>query len=80
METRGLSGGPDDAIIRSLAAWTQLFGGVNFEVFGRVIDIVEDVDAIFDQSVRDMSAFVGIVGSEHSSDPKSSPATIPSIP
>jgi AcrR family transcriptional regulator len=66
LEARGLSGVPDDAIIRSLAAWTQLFGAVNFEVFGRVTDIVEDVDAVFDQSVRDMSAFVGIVGSKHS--------------
>jgi AcrR family transcriptional regulator len=80
LEAVGLDGVPKDTIIRSLAAWTQLFGAVNFEVFGRITDIVEDVDAVFDQSVRDMSAFVGIVGSEHSSDPKSSPATIPSIP
>ena len=50
----------DDAIIRSVAAWMQLFGAVNFEVFGRLADIVEDVDAVFDQSVRDMIAFVGI--------------------
>ena len=51
----------DGAVIRSLAAWTQLFGSVNFEVFGRLADIVEDVDALFDQSVRDMGAFVGLV-------------------
>jgi len=57
---------PDDAVIRSLAAWTQLFGAVNFEVFGRITDIVEDVDAVFDQSVRDMSAFVGLVESKPS--------------
>jgi AcrR family transcriptional regulator len=57
----GFNGVPDDAIIRSLAAWTQLFGAVNFEVFGRIADIVEDADAVFDQSVRDMSAFVGFV-------------------
>ena len=60
----GFNGVPDDAIIRSLAAWTQLFGAVSFEVFGRVTDIVEDIDAVFDQSVRDMSRFVGIVESE----------------
>ncbi len=52
--------GSDDGIIRSLAAWTQLFGVVNFEVFGRLADIVGDVDAVFDQSVRHMLAFVGI--------------------
>ena len=54
----------DDAIIRSLAAWTQLFGAVNFEVFGRLGDIIEDADAVFDQSVREMSASVGIVESK----------------
>ncbi len=41
-------------------AWTQLFGAVNFELFGRFIDVVEDVSAIFDHAVEDMSAFVGI--------------------
>jgi AcrR family transcriptional regulator len=59
----GFNGVPDDAIIRSLTAWTQLFGAVSFEVFGRIADIVEDIDAVFDQSVRDMRVYVGIVGS-----------------
>jgi AcrR family transcriptional regulator len=59
----GFNGVPDDAIIRSLTAWTQLFGVVSFEVFGRIADIVEDIDAVFDQSVRDMRVYVGIVGS-----------------
>jgi AcrR family transcriptional regulator len=62
----GFNGVPDDAIIRSLAAWTQLFGAVNFEVFGRMTDIVEDLDAVFDQTVREMSAFVGILESKRS--------------
>ena len=63
LETSGFSGVSDDAILRSLTAWTQLFGAVNFEVFGRLADIIEDADAVFDQSVRDMSAFVGFVES-----------------
>jgi AcrR family transcriptional regulator len=62
LEVIGFDGVADDAIIRSLAAWTQLFGAVNFEVFGRLADIIENADAVFDQSVREMSAFVGIVG------------------
>jgi AcrR family transcriptional regulator len=62
----GFNGVPDDAIIRSLAAWTQLFGAVNFEVFGRITDIVEDRDAVFDQTVREMSAFVGLLGPKRS--------------
>ena len=55
-----LHGVPMDAIIRALEAWTQLFGAVNFEIFGRLIGTVEDVDALFDQTVKDMAAFVGI--------------------
>jgi len=66
LEAIGFNGVPHDAIIRSLTAWTQLFGAVSFEVFGRVADIVEDVDAIFDQSVRGMRAYVGIVESQRS--------------
>jgi len=66
LEAIGFNGVSDDAIIRSLAAWTQLFGAVNFEVFGRLSDIIEDADAVFDQSVREMSAFVGIVESKPS--------------
>ena len=34
---------PHDAVIRAVTAWTQLFGAVNFEVFGRLTDIVEDL-------------------------------------
>ncbi len=64
LEAIGFDGVPADAVIRSLTAWTQLFGAVSFEVFGRVADIVEDIDAVFDQSVRDMSAFIGIVESK----------------
>ena len=79
LEASGFHGVPDDAIIRSLAAWTQVFGAVNFEVFGRLADIVEDADAVFDQSVRDMSAFVGIVGSKPSAVREISPKTSPSI-
>jgi AcrR family transcriptional regulator len=56
----GLNGVPADAVVRALAAWTQLFGAVNFEVFGRFTDLVEDVGALFEQSVREMGAFVGI--------------------
>ena len=79
LEASGFHGVPDDAIIRSLAAWTQVFGAINFEVFGRLADIVEDADAVFDQSVRDMSAFVGIVETEPSAVPEISPKTSPSI-
>ena len=79
LEAIGFNGVSDDAIVRSLAAWTQLFGAVNFEAFGRLADIVEDVDAVFDQSVRDMGAFVGIVDSKRSAVPRSGPKSSPAM-
>jgi hypothetical protein len=51
---------PDDAIIRALVAWAQLFGSVSFELFGHLVGVVEDAGALFDQGVTDMGAFVGI--------------------
>ena len=64
VEARGLFGVPDDAIIRAVIAWTQLFGIVSFELFDRFVDIVDDRDAMFDQSVTDMAAFVGLVADD----------------
>jgi AcrR family transcriptional regulator len=61
IQARGLVGVPDDAIVRSVIAWTHLFGAVSFELFGRYVDIVEDVDSMFEQAVTDMTAIVGIV-------------------
>jgi hypothetical protein len=51
---------PADAVVRALAAWTQLFGFISFELFGHLVDVVEDCDAIFDQAVTDIGAFVGL--------------------
>jgi AcrR family transcriptional regulator len=64
VQARGLVGVPDDAIVRSVIAWTHLFGAVSFELFGRYVDIVEDVDSMFEQAVTDMAAFVGIVSTD----------------
>jgi AcrR family transcriptional regulator len=61
--TQGLVGIPDDAIVRAVVAWTQLFGTVSFETFGRFTDIVDDLDALFAQSVVEMAAFIGFTDS-----------------
>jgi AcrR family transcriptional regulator len=57
-------GVPADAVVRALTAWTQLFGFVSFELFGRLVGVVEDPTAVFDQAVTDIGAFVGIATSE----------------
>ena len=51
---------PADAVVRALTAWTQLFGFVSFDLFGHLVGVIEDRDALFDQSVTDMAAFIGI--------------------
>jgi len=56
-----LPGLPPDAAVRALAAWTQLFGFISFELFGHLVGVVEDLDAIFDQAVTDVGAFVGLI-------------------
>jgi AcrR family transcriptional regulator len=53
-------GVPADAVVRALTAWTQLFGFISFELFGRLLGVVEDPTAVFDQAVTDIGVFVGI--------------------
>ena len=56
-----LPGLPADAAVRALAAWTQIFGFISFELFGHLVGVVEDLDAVFDQAVTDIGAFVGLI-------------------
>jgi AcrR family transcriptional regulator len=59
--TEGPMTGVDvDTVIRSLVAWTQLFGFISFELFGHLVGAVEKGDAIFDAAVEQMGAFVGL--------------------
>jgi hypothetical protein len=45
-------------VTRCLAAWTQLFGFVSFELFGHLVGVV-DGEAAFDRVAADVGAFVG---------------------
>lgn len=38
---------PNDVLSRGIAAWTQLFGHLSFELFGQFHTIVEDYDSFF---------------------------------
>lgn len=55
-----VSGVPDDAVVRALVAWTQLFGIVSFELYGHLAGVVDDFDAFFEASIEQMGAFVGL--------------------
>ena len=51
---------PDEVIVRALAAWTQLFGMISFELFGHLHGVVEDVSPLFERALLEMGAFVGL--------------------
>jgi AcrR family transcriptional regulator len=50
----------DRALLAGLAAWSQLFGLVNFEVFGRLKDLFEDPAAHFDHQMQTMADLAGL--------------------
>ena len=45
-------GVPDEVLARGLAAWTQLFGTISFELFGHLHNVIHDYDAFFDHEMR----------------------------
>ena len=51
---RSLSGSTvsDGVLQRGVAAWTQLFGHLSFELFGQFHTIVENYDTFFDEQMR----------------------------
>lgn len=56
-----IPGVPGDAVVRALVAWTEVFGFISFELFGHLTGVLEDADAVFEQAVADIGAFVGLV-------------------
>jgi AcrR family transcriptional regulator len=55
-----MPGVPLPIVARAVAAWTQLFGQISFELFGQLQGVVEDPAAVFDQSVTVMEGVVGL--------------------
>lgn len=51
---------PEDRLARVFAGWTHLFGLVNFEVFGRLDDMIEARAEYFDHQMTLMADLVGI--------------------
>jgi AcrR family transcriptional regulator len=51
---------PDDVAVAMLAAWTQLFGMVSFEVFGQTRNVIEHHAALFDAAVLAMAQGMGL--------------------
>ncbi|HEU5151878.1 MAG TPA: TetR/AcrR family transcriptional regulator [Iamia sp.] len=43
---------PDEVLVRCLYAWTQIFGGLGFELFGHLHNVVEAYDDLFTHQAR----------------------------
>ncbi|WP_440708034.1 TetR/AcrR family transcriptional regulator [Herbiconiux sp. YIM B11900] len=59
---RGLVGEevPTELVIRTLMAWTTVFGTVSFELFGHLVGSVTDLDAYFDTVAGRLAADLGL--------------------
>jgi hypothetical protein len=53
-------GVPAPVLSRAMTAWTELFGAVNFELFGRLTNAVTDYDAWFDHQLKVMAKYLGL--------------------
>src|SRR4029077_1775977 len=53
---------PDDIIVAMIAAWTQLFGLVSFELFGQTRNVIEEHAALLDATLATMAATIGLPG------------------
>ncbi|MEV1332795.1 WHG domain-containing protein [Micromonospora costi] len=51
---------PEALLARGMAAWTQLFGLISFELFGRINRSMAHRDAYFDHQIRLMADLVGL--------------------
>lgn len=47
---------------QALIAWTEVFGAISFELFGRFNNTITDLEAWFDHQARVMAAFLGLTG------------------
>ena len=66
-EMRGVAdltapGVDDPTMIRGLIAWTLLFGALNFELFGRIDNVIDERDEWFDVQMRSMIDYMSLSG------------------
>lgn len=58
-----LGGEPSDAVVlRSVMAWTTLYGTVTFELFGQLKGGIDDVDTYFDVMAQQLAHDIGLAG------------------
>src|SRR6266487_1645514 len=50
----------ETVMARALIAWTEVFGAISFDLFGRLNNVIDERDAWFDHQMHAMAAFIGI--------------------
>jgi AcrR family transcriptional regulator len=53
-------GVPPALLARGMIAWTELFGAISFDLFGRLNNVIDDRRAWFDHQVEAMADLVGL--------------------
>jgi AcrR family transcriptional regulator len=53
---------PVEVLARGMSAWTELFGNISFELFGRLQNTIDDFDAYFDLQMRACAKRIGLSG------------------
>jgi AcrR family transcriptional regulator len=63
---------------RGLVAWTELFGAINFELFGRLDNVIAERRDWFDWQLRSMASYIGLGerGSDFHSDQSATPGNV----
>ncbi|MEU4290766.1 TetR/AcrR family transcriptional regulator [Kribbella sp. NPDC026596] len=57
----GLAPGvPPRVLLRMVIVWTQLFGMINFELFGQLVGSMDPADEFFASATKQMATFVGL--------------------
>jgi AcrR family transcriptional regulator len=51
-------GVPAPIVVRGLIAWTELFGAINFELFGRFNNVIEDLSTWYDHQLHELLRLV----------------------
>jgi AcrR family transcriptional regulator len=49
-----------ETAVRAVAAWTQLFGIISFELFGHFHRVLDDVSPVFERALLEMGRVVGL--------------------
>ena len=53
-------GVPTEILARGMIAWTEIFGAISFDLFGRLNNVIEERRPWFDHQVAAMADFVGL--------------------